>query len=64
MLMDDDAKERVADLRKGLHVAMDALIQDKDYQKAEVVLRQLDDALGALIRQTDNRSHLPLMGKS
>lgn len=37
------------DIHRGLHVAMDAGIRDKNYQVLEVTLRQIDDRLKNLI---------------
>lgn len=48
--MNQNARDKVLDLHTGLHVAMTALIRNKDYAETELVLRQLDSALGDLIR--------------
>jgi hypothetical protein len=42
-------KDELETLKQGLHIAMDHLINRKDYHEAEVVLRQLDIRLVQLI---------------
>lgn len=37
------------DIHRGLHVAMDAALQEHDNDKLKIVLHQLDDRLTALI---------------
>lgn len=53
--MNQDAHDKVVDLHAGLHVAMTALINKKNYAEAELVLRQLDSAFGDLIRGSTAR---------
>lgn len=48
-----DAADTIVDLHKGLHVAMDALIRDKDYAEAELVLRQMDERFSRLRREME-----------
>lgn len=36
-------EERLVDLRRGLHAAMDAYIKDMNLRKGEIILRQMDD---------------------
>lgn len=48
---DAPTKEELEDLKRGLHVAMENLINQKDYDEAERVLRQLDQRLVSLINE-------------
>jgi hypothetical protein len=56
-VMNRDALDKVEDMRRGLHVAMTALVKNKDYAEAEYVMKQLDARLGALIAQTQVVAH-------
>lgn len=51
-VMNRNALDKAEDIRRGLHVAMTALITNNDYAQAEHVLKQMDDNLGELIAQT------------
>lgn len=51
-VMNREALDKVEDMRRGLHVAMTALIRNKDYAEAEFVLKQMDERLGRLITET------------
>lgn len=51
-VMDQAAADKVQDLRRGLHVAMTALITNGDRREAETVLRQMDAAFASLTSQT------------
>jgi hypothetical protein len=41
--------DKLLDLHKGLHVAMDALIKKQDYEKTQLVLHQMDEQFTRLI---------------
>lgn len=51
-IMDQTAADKVRDIRRGLHVAMTALIKNQDYDEAALVLRQMDAAFKGLIAET------------
>lgn len=55
MLANQAVKDDLEDIKRGLHVAMEQLINRQDYREAEEVLRQVDIRLVALINalQTD-----------
>jgi len=48
-IINQEAEEIILDLHQGLHAAMDALIENKDYDEAEVILRQMDDRFRTFI---------------
>jgi hypothetical protein len=56
-VMNRDALDKVEDVRRGLHVAMTALITSRDYAEAEYIMKQMDDRLGVLIAQTQVVAH-------
>jgi len=37
-----ELKDKLEDLHRGLHIAMDALVNNKDYRRTEEVLREMD----------------------
>jgi hypothetical protein len=37
-----EMKDRLRDMHNGLHMAMQEIIKNKNYQKGELILRQLD----------------------
>jgi uncharacterized protein YqgQ len=45
-------QDEMETLKQGLHIAMEHLINRKDYREAEVVLRQLETRLVQLINDT------------
>jgi len=46
-------KDELEDLKRGLHLAMHNLIDRKDCDEAEVILRQLDQRLVQLINEIE-----------
>lgn len=50
-IVNREAADTIIDLHNGLHIAMDALIRNRDYDQAELVLRQMDERLSRLRRE-------------
>lgn len=48
-IVNHEAEALILDLHRGLHAAMDALIENKDYDEAEVILRQMDERFRTFI---------------
>ncbi len=46
-----EVETTLADIRRGLHAAMNSVIRDKDLTEGERLLRMVDDRLNFLIRQ-------------
>lgn len=47
-----EALEGVQDMHRGLHLAMEELIRNKDYDRAEQILRQLDQVMSRWLNDT------------
>jgi hypothetical protein len=45
-------KDELDDLHRGLHLAMDALINQKDYERTEQLLREMDHYLSNIVTET------------
>ncbi len=45
-------KDQIDDIHRGLHIAMDALINKKDYRRTEEVLREVDHYLSIIVSET------------
>lgn len=50
-IVNQEAADTIADLHRGLHVVMTALIKDRDYDKAELVLHQMDQSFTRFIHE-------------
>jgi hypothetical protein len=46
------AVDAVEDMRRGLHMAMTEFIRNREYDRAEQILHQLDDAMARWISDT------------
>ena len=46
-----DLEGKLIDIHNGLHIAMDNLINKKNYKETEVILRQIDEVLSRTINQ-------------
>jgi hypothetical protein len=44
-----EAENQLLDLHRGIHVAMEHLIKEKEYDKAELVLHEVDHRLAHLL---------------
>ena len=47
-----DLKNQIDDLHRGLHITMETLINQKDYRRAEELLREMDFYLTRLVNDT------------
>jgi len=47
-----DLKDKLDDLHRGLHIALEALLKQKDYGRTEQLLRELDFHLTQVVNQT------------
>lgn len=47
-----DLKDQIDDLHRGLHVTMEAFINQKDYRRTEELLREMDFYLTRLVNET------------
>ncbi len=47
-----ELKDQIDDLHRGLHIAMEAVIRQKDYRRAEEVLHEMDHYLTLMVTET------------
>lgn len=47
-----DLKDQIDDLHRVVHIALDALLNQKDYRRVEDVLREMDHYLTILVNET------------
>ncbi|MBN9018457.1 MAG: hypothetical protein J0H11_13645 [Rhizobiales bacterium] len=47
-----EVEGELQDIHRGLHIAMDRLIAQRDYDEAETVLRQVDQRMSTLINKS------------
>jgi len=55
-IVNQEAANTIIDLHNGVHAAMTALIQQKDYDRAELILRQLDGRFSQFRREAKTLS--------
>lgn len=46
-----DLEKKIKDIHRGVHMAMDQLINRKDYKRSEELLRQVDEELARVLRR-------------
>lgn len=47
-----ELKDKIADIHRGLHIAMETLIKQKDYERTEQLLREIDFYLTQMVNET------------
>ncbi len=47
-----ELKDQIDDLHRGLHVTMEAFINQKDYRRTEQLLREMDHYLSLMVTET------------
>jgi hypothetical protein len=50
-IVNQEAANTIIDMHNGVHAALQALVNDKDLEKAELILRQLDHRFARLTRE-------------